>query len=111
MECLNTGFITARYVNMEKYRSKLDIVNNVATDCCIYGEYGDSFSKPLNDFFKQFTKSMSENLIWAKLDLKLTEFRDCKNIHRETNIQARLTEQVFVQNNRLWTGLGYYTPH
>ena len=56
----------------------------------------------------------SENLIWAKSDLKLdfrfTELLDCKHFHRDTNIQARLAEQVFVQNNLLWTGLGY-TPH
>ena len=39
------------YVNMEKYRSKSDMVNKIATDCWIYGEYGTSLGKPLNAFF------------------------------------------------------------
>ena len=33
-----------------------------------------------------------------------------KHCHRDTNIQARLSEQVFVHNNSLGPGLGY-TPH
>ena len=40
IECLNTGFTTARYVNMENYRSNSEMVNKVATDYWIYGEYG-----------------------------------------------------------------------
>ena len=51
MECLNTSLNTARYVNMEKYTSKYDMLNKVATDYWIYGEYGDGFGKPLNAFF------------------------------------------------------------
>ena len=79
--------------------------------------------KPLNAFFTPMEgddlKSLKkagepENLIWAKSDLKLDfrfpEFLDCKHFHRDTNTQSRLTEQVFVLNNSLWTGLGY-TPH
>ena len=31
MDCLNTSFTTARYVNMEKYSSKYDMLNKVAT--------------------------------------------------------------------------------
>ena len=27
------------------------MINKVATDHCIYGEYGDGFGKPQNDFF------------------------------------------------------------
>ena len=50
MECLNTSFTTARYVNRKKYTSKYDMVNKVATDCWIYGEYGDGFGKPLMTF-------------------------------------------------------------
>ena len=55
-----------------------------------------------------------EGLIWAETDLKLhfcfSEFLDCKYFHRDTNLQASLAEQVFVQNNTLWKGLGF-TPH
>ena len=43
MECLNTGFTTDRYVNMEKYTSKYDMLNKVATDYWIHGEYGNGF--------------------------------------------------------------------
>ena len=84
---------------------------------------GDGFGKTLNAFFTQREgddlhslkkSSEPEGLICAKMDLKLnfrfTEFLDCKNFHRDANIQARLAEQVFVQNNTLWTGLGF-TPH
>ena len=84
---------------------------------------GDGFGKTLNAFFTQREgddlhslkkSSEPEGLICAKMDLKLNfrfkEFLDCKNFHRDANIQARLAEQVFVQNNTLWTGLGF-TPH
>ena len=58
-------------------------------------------------------KKQVKNLIWVKLDLKLnfrlTEFLDCKKFHRDTIIKARLAEQVIVQNNTLWTGLGFTT--
>ena len=47
IECLNTGFTTAKYVNMENYRSS-EMVNKVATDYWIYGEYGDGFGKLQN---------------------------------------------------------------
>jgi len=32
IECLNTGFTMARFVNMENYRSTSEMVNKVATD-------------------------------------------------------------------------------
>ena len=38
------------------------------------------------------------------------EFLDCKHIHRSTDLQARLSDQVFVHNNTLGPGTGY-TPH
>ena len=53
IECLNTGFTTARYVNMGNYRSNSDMVNKVATDYWIHSEYGDGFGEPLNAFFTQ----------------------------------------------------------
>ena len=101
------------------------MVNKVATDYWIYGEYSDGFGKPLNafilhqggggnDLHSLQKAGEPENFIWAKSELNLnfwfTEFLDCKNFHRDTNIQAKLAEQVFVQNNTLWIGLGF-TPH
>ena len=82
IECLNTGFTTARYVNMGNYRSNSDMVNKVATDYWIHSEYGDGFGEPLNAFFTQKgggedlhslqKAGEPENLIWAKSDLKLS---------------------------------------
>ena len=55
-----------------------------------------------------------EGLIWAESDLKphfhFSEYLDCKYVHRDKNLQARLSEQVFVQNNTMLKGLGF-TPH
>ena len=45
-----------------------------------------------------------------KLHFRFSEFLDCKYFHRDTNLQASIAEQVFVQNNTLWKGLGF-TPH
>ena len=111
-------------VNMEKYESKYEMLNKVATEYCIYGEYGDGFGKPRNAFFTPREvddlhhlnqAGKSENLILGRSDFKLgefkfTEFLDCKHIHRNTDLQARLSEQVFVHNNTLGPGTGY-TPH
>jgi hypothetical protein len=45
LECLNTGFTTARFINMEN-RSVSEMISTVATDYWIYGEYSDGFGKP-----------------------------------------------------------------
>ena len=50
LQCLNKGFTTARSVNMEN-RSTSEIINKVAKNHWIYGEYGDGFGKPQNAFF------------------------------------------------------------
>ena len=47
LECLNTGFTTSRFVNMEK-RPASEMLNKVATNHWIYG---DGFGKPQNAFF------------------------------------------------------------
>ena len=47
---LNTGFTTARFMNMENH-SISEMVNKVATEYWIYGEYGDGFGKPKILFF------------------------------------------------------------
>ena len=84
------------YINMEKYESKNDMLNKVATERAMI-----------------FTRARkSENLSWGRSDLKLGElkFLDCKHVHRSTDLQARLSKQVFVHNNTLGPGIGY-TPH
>ena len=94
---------------MENYRFNSEMLNSVATDYWIYVEYDDGFGKPQNAFFKpkkgDDLRSLQkagkpEVLIWEKSDLKLhfrfPEFLDCKYFHRDTNLQARLAEQVFV---------------
>ena len=50
---LHTGYTmaTARYNNMKKYESKYEMLNKVAIESWIYGEYGDGFGKPRNAFF------------------------------------------------------------
>ena len=107
---------------MEKYESKYDMLNNGRV--WIYGEYGDGFGTPQNSFFtpretgdiRHLNQSgKSENLNWGRSDLKLgeikfMEFFDCKHFHRNTDLQAKLSEQVFVHNNTLGPGSGY-TPH
>ena len=39
VECLNTSFNKARYVNMENCRSNSEMVNSVATDYWIYVDW------------------------------------------------------------------------
>ena len=43
-------------------------------------------------------------------EFKFTEFLDCKHVHRNTDLQARLSEQFFVNNNTLGP-ITDYTPH
>ena len=120
MECLHAGYTTARYVNRRKY----DIIRKVVAEYWIYREYGDGFGTPRNAFFTAEEADdirclrqaeSSENLKWDRSDLKLGEFKfleflDCKHIHRTTDLQVRLSEQVFVHSNTLGPGTGY-TPH
>ena len=104
-------------------RSVSEKVNKVATEIWIYGEYEDGFGKPENAFFTpkrgddlhSLRKAGEpEGLVWEESNFKprfrFSEFMDCKYVHRDTNLQARLSEQIFVQNNIMWKGLGF-TPH
>ena len=99
------------------------MINKVVTEYWVYGEYGDGFGTPRNAFFTaEETDNIrhlrqagrSENLKLGRSDLKLgkfkfPEFLDCKNIPSTTDLQMRLSEQVFVCNNTLGPGIGY-TP-
>ena len=126
LECLHTGYITARYVNRRKYESKYEMINKVVTEYWVYGEYGDGFGTPRNafctaeeadDICHLRQAGRLENLKWGRSDLKLgkfkfPEFLDCKHAPKTTDLdlQMRLSEQVFVHNNTLGPGIGY-TPH
>ena len=100
------------------------MINKVVTEYWVYGEYGDGFGTPRNAFFtaeeaddirRLHQAGRSENQKWGRSDLKLGEFKfleflDCKHAIRTTDLQVRLSEQVFVRNNTLGPGIGY-TPH
>ena len=122
LECLNTGFTMARFVNMDNL-SVSETVNKVATEFWIYSEYGVEFGKPENayiytkrgdDLHSSRKAGEPEGLVWEESDFEphfpFSEFLGCKYVHRDTNLQARLSEQVLVQNNTMWKGLGF-TPH
>ena len=53
LECLHTGYTTARYVNRRKYESKHDMISKVVAEYWIYGEYTDGFGTPRNTFLQQ----------------------------------------------------------
>ena len=108
LECLDTVFTTARFVYLEN-RSVLKMVNKVATEYWIYGDYWDRYGKPKNaiftpkggdDLHSLRKAGEPEGFIWAESNLKshfcFSEFLDCKHVHRYTNLQARLSEQIFV---------------
>ena len=78
LECLNTGFTMARFVDMEN-RFVSETVNKVATEFWIYGEYGDGFGKPKNAFFTpkggdnlQSLRKVGEpeDLVWKESDFE-----------------------------------------
>ena len=52
--------------------------------------------------------------MWKESDFEscfcFSELLDCKHVDKDTNLQARLGEQVFIQNNTMWKRLGF-TPH
>ena len=47
-----------------------------------------------------------ENLVWKESNFEpsfcFSELLACKHVHKDTNLQARISEQVFVQNNTMW---------
>ena len=51
LECMDTGFTIARYINKYKYDSRYDMLNRVALDLWIYGEDGNGFGVPRNSIF------------------------------------------------------------
>ena len=47
IECMDTGFTIARYINKHKYDSRYYMLNKVALDLWIYGEDGNGFGNGL----------------------------------------------------------------
>ena len=83
-ECMHTGYTIARYVNGNKYKSRYEMLNNVAMEYWLYGEYRDGFGMPRNAFF---TADLTDNIQrlrcagrsdsdkWGRSDLKLGKFQ------------------------------------
>ena len=51
LECMDTGYTIARYVNRYKYESRYEMLNYVALELWAHGEDGDGFGIPKNAFF------------------------------------------------------------
>ena len=103
-------------------RSVSEKVNKVATEIWIYGEYEDGFGKPENAFFTpkrgddlhSLRKAGEpEGLVWeesaSKPRFSFSEFLDCKYVHRDTNLQARLSEKYLSKTTLCGRGLD--SPH
>ena len=68
-----------------------------------------------NDIQRLHHPGRSENIIWGRSDFKLGKFKfsdflDCTDISKTTDLQLRLSERIFVYNNTIGPGIGY-TPH
>ena len=46
LECMDTGFIMARYVNRNKFEPRYEMLNWAALELWSYGENGDGFGIP-----------------------------------------------------------------
>ena len=75
LECMDTGFTVAKYINKYKYDSRYDMLNRVALDLWIYGEDGNGFGVPRNSFFtldptddiqKLRQTGRKDGMIWAR---------------------------------------------
>ena len=51
LECMDTGFTVAKYINKYKYDSRYNMLNNVALELWVHGEDGNGFGVPKNAFF------------------------------------------------------------
>ena len=115
LECMDTGFTIARYVNGNTYKSRYEMLNHVALEYWSYGECGDGFGMPRNAFFnadptddiRRLSRAgRSDSVKWGRLDLKLGKFQfldflDCTDCTEINNLGLRLSERVFVYN-RYW---------
>ena len=49
-ECIQTGYMVARYVNGNKYKSRYEMFNHVAMEYWSYGENREGWGMPRNFF-------------------------------------------------------------
>ena len=93
LECMDTGYTLARYVNKFKYESRYDMLNCVALKLWAHSEDGNGFGIPTNAFFTSDPTNDIQRLRrtgkkdgtkWARSDLKLGKFRflDCLRLNK-----------------------------
>ena len=128
IECMDTGFTIARYINKHRYDSRYHMLNKVALDLWIYGEDGNGFGVPRNAFFtpdptddiqKLRQIGRKDGMIWAGSDLKPGKFLfpDCLDFtKKDPGMQGhfpshlRISEKAFLHKNFIRSETGY-APH
>ena len=50
LECMDTGYTIAKYINKYKYDDKYEMINDVVLGLWVYGESGNGFGCPKNAF-------------------------------------------------------------
>ena len=83
LECMDTGFTMARYVNRNKLESRYEMLNFVALEYWSYGENGDGFGMQTNAFFttdptvdiqRLCRAGRTNGIKWGMSDLRLGKF-------------------------------------
>ena len=96
LECMDTGYTLARYVNKFKYEYRYDMLNCMALKLWAHGEDGNGFSIPKNAFFtsdptddiKRLRRAgRKDGIKWARSDLGLGKFlfSDCLDFTNARN--------------------------
>ena len=120
VECMDTGYTVARYVNKHRYDTKYEMLNEVVLNLWVYGETGMGYGCPKNTFFtpesrdniqKLRIEGRKHSLNWAYLDLNPGKFQflDCLDMTENLPCNRRLGEKVFIVNNLVKSDTGY-TP-
>ena len=126
VECMDTGYTVARYVNKNRYDTKYEMFNDVVLNLWVYGETGMGYGCPKNAFFtpesrdniqKLRIEGRKHSLNWAYSDLNPGKFQfsDCLDFTPYPGMtdsppcNRRLGEKVFITNNLIRSDTGY-TP-
>ena len=124
IECMDTGYNVAKYINEDRYEDKYEMINDVVLNLWVYGDTGMGFGCPKNAFFSPYlrdnirklrTAGKKHSLIWAGSDLNPGKFQlsDCPDfIPNKTGNpyhNPKLGEKVFTINNLINPDTGY-TP-
>ena len=126
VECMDTGYTVAKYINQYRYEDKYEMINDVVLNLWVYGESGMGFGCPKNAFFtpdpldnirKLRIAGKKHSLIWAGSDLNPGKFQlpDCLDFTPYPGMTGsppnnpRIGEKVFVINNMIRPDTGY-TP-